>query len=146
MQYFFNTACHGALFFKLTKPQTNGGLMAEIGISVKVGAPMVPHDVEATVIDPLADMTQAKWDKVPKRERVKIRDNSSLSPQLIGLEGWRVEVVTMEDEQRKFIVGRSSGWRPVHIELLRSDSSGGVPADLEFKSVTKLKRIMTRRA
>ena len=31
-----------------------------------------------------------------------------LSPQLIGIEGWRVEVVTDYDETKRFIVGKSA--------------------------------------
>jgi hypothetical protein len=65
-------------------------------------------------------------------------DTSSLSPQLTGLEGWRVEVVTTYGETRRFYVGMSTGWQPVHLEIARRDSSGGGAADREYASVRKL--------
>jgi len=83
-------------------------------------------------------MTQAIWDKMTPREREAARDNSDLSPQLIGLEGWRVEVVTTYAKTRRFIVGKSTGWKPCHLELARRDSIGGGRADKFYKSVRKL--------
>lgn len=59
-----------------------------------------------------------------------------LSPQLVGLEGRRVEVVDEFGDKRRFYVGRSTGWIPVHLEIARRDSSGGGAADREYKSVT----------
>ena len=53
------------------------------------------------------------------------RCNADLSPQLIGLEGKRVEVVDRHEETRRFWVGKSTGWFPVHLEIARRDSSGG---------------------
>lgn len=50
---------------------------------------------------------------------------TELTTQLIGLEGRRVEVVDKWGEKRRFKVGKSTGWIPCHIELARSDSSGG---------------------
>ncbi len=40
--------------------------------------------------DELEGMTQARWNALSKGERSALVDNSQLSPQLIGLEGWRV--------------------------------------------------------
>jgi hypothetical protein len=48
-----------------------------------------------------------------------------LTPQLIGLERRRVEVIDRAGERRRFYVGRSSGWLPIHLEVARRDSSGG---------------------
>lgn len=64
-----------------------------------------------------------------------------LSPQLTGLEGWRVEAVTKYDETRRFIVGKSTGWAPCHLEIKRRDSSGGDPADREYKSVRPIEKV-----
>lgn len=86
----------------------------------------------------LEGMTQTKWDKLSNREREAARDLSGLSPQLRGLEGFRVEVKTTYGETRRFIVGRSTGWRPCHVELSRVNSSGGPGAELEYASVRKL--------
>ncbi|KAB3178557.1 hypothetical protein F9047_11585 [Escherichia coli] len=62
-----------------------------------------------------------------------------LSPQLKGLEGRRVEVVTMYGEKRRFIVGRSTGWLVTHLEIPRANSSGGMSAEKQYKSVTVIK-------
>jgi hypothetical protein len=64
-----------------------------------------------------------------------IRCDAELSPQLIGLEGKRVEVVTTYDETRRFIVGKSTGQIPIHLEVKRRDSSGGGAAESKYKSV-----------
>lgn len=49
-----------------------------------------------------------------------------LVPQLIGLEGKRVEV-RHGDEVRRFIVGKSTGWMPCHLEIKTRASTGGGP-------------------
>lgn len=57
--------------------------------------------------------------------RTKTRCYADLTPQLVGLEGRRVEVVEHNGEIRRFQVGRSMGWMPVHLELARYNSTGG---------------------
>jgi hypothetical protein len=60
----------------------------------------------------------------------------NLTPQLVGLEGKRVEVVDCYGETRRFIVGRSTGWMPCHLEIKRKDSTGGsAVTGAPFKSV-----------
>lgn len=61
-----------------------------------------------------------------------------LCPQLKGLEGRRVEVVTLRDEKRRFIVGKSTGWLVTHLEIPRRNSTGGMSAEREYKSVVVL--------
>jgi len=59
-----------------------------------------------------------------------------LTPQLKGLVGRRVEVIDCYGEKRRFIVGRSCGWMPCHLEIARRDSSGGgAVTGTPFKSV-----------
>ena len=58
-------------------------------------------------------------------QRNKLRCPAELTPQLTGLEGKRVEVVDRHGERRRFIVGKSTGWLPIHLEIARRDSSGG---------------------
>ena len=53
------------------------------------------------------------------------RSNSELSPQLIGLEGKRVEVKDCYGEVRRFKVGKSTGSIPCHLELANSRSTSG---------------------
>ncbi|QGF20900.1 hypothetical protein JT354_gp09 [Serratia phage JS26] len=61
---------------------------------------------------------------------------ANLTPQLSGLVGRRVEVIDCYGERRRFIVGRSTGWMPCHLEIARRDSSGGGPVwGTPFKSV-----------
>jgi hypothetical protein len=58
-------------------------------------------------------------------QRNKLRCPTELTPQLTGLEGRRVEVVDHHGERRCFIVGKSTGWLPIHLEIARRNSSGG---------------------
>ena len=69
------------------------------------------------------------------------RCDAELSPQLIGLEGWRVEVEPTYGGTRRFIVGKSTGWLPCHLELYRINSHGGIAAEKEYKRVTRLYRV-----
>jgi hypothetical protein len=64
-----------------------------------------------------------------------------LSPQLVGLEGHRVEVIDQWGEQRRFIVGKSTGWAPCHLEIQRRDWAGGPPASREYREVRDLGRV-----
>ena len=65
-----------------------------------------------------------------------LRCDADLTPQLIGKEGRRVEVVDRHGERRRFIVGKSCGWIPIHLEVKRRDSSGGCGVTgAPFKSV-----------
>lgn len=68
------------------------------------------------------------------------RFTCELSPQLIGLEGHRVEVQGY-GETRRFIVGKSTGWLPIHLEIARRDSSGGGAASRVYDSVRDLGRV-----
>jgi hypothetical protein len=86
-------------------------------------------------------MDQQTWSAMPEVEKAKVRDLSGLSHQLIGLEGYRVEVITTYDEKRRFIVGRSTGWKPCHLEVSRRNALGGNPAETEYKSVRTLYRV-----
>ena len=86
-------------------------------------------------------MDQATWNTLSTVQKDKVRDLGGLSPQLVGLEGWRVEVVTNYGETRRFIVGRSAGWYPCHLEVFRRSSSGGVSAEKSYQSIKKLYQV-----
>jgi len=65
-----------------------------------------------------------------------IRCNVQLTPELIGLEGKRVEIEDNTGETRRFIVGKSTGWMPVHLEIKTKRSTGGCAAyGSPFKSI-----------
>jgi hypothetical protein len=53
------------------------------------------------------------------------RCGAELTPALLGLEGKRVEVTAPDGEARRFIVGKSTGWIPCHLEIETRASNGG---------------------
>lgn len=59
---------------------------------------------------------------------------AALEPQLVGLEGKRVEV-TRNGETSRFIVGKSTGWMPIHLEIANRRSDGGPSVFGPFDSV-----------
>jgi hypothetical protein len=67
------------------------------------------------------------------------KDYSDLTKQLIGLEGKRVEAITLYGEKLRFWVGKSTGWKPIHLEVLRSNSIGGTGAHKKYQSVTVIR-------
>lgn len=89
-------------------------------------------------------MTHTEWMKLTLAQRKERQDLSGLSPQLTGLEGYRVEVVDTHGEKRRFIVSRSTGWVPCHIELNNRRSLGGMAADRHYQSVRPLYRVRER--
>ena len=67
------------------------------------------------------------------------RSKSQLTPELIGLEGKRVEVITSWGEVERFYVGKSTGFIPCHLAIKRKDSTGGCAVvGSPFKSVRVL--------
>lgn len=69
-------------------------------------------------------------------ERFGKRCEVSLTPQLVGLEGRCVEVVDKYGEKRRFQVGKSTGWMPIHLEVARrTPSGGGAVTGAPFQSV-----------
>lgn len=69
------------------------------------------------------------------------RDLSGLTYQLTGLEGHRVEVVTDSGKTRRFIVMRTDGVKPHHMEVLTRRSKGGPRASAHYKNVRVLYRV-----
>lgn len=89
----------------------------------------------------LEGMTQTKWDALSPAQKDAIRDNSGLTDQLRGLEGWRVEALDAAGETpRRFYVGKSTGWRPCHLEIARRTSSGGSPARNSYFAIRRLEK------
>ncbi|MCK9519673.1 MAG: hypothetical protein M0R74_11720 [Dehalococcoidia bacterium] len=72
-----------------------------------------------------------------KNKAIGWRSKSDLHPQLIGLEGRRVEVEDADGEVYRFKVGKSTGWIPVHLQLHNERSSDGPVVDSRpFRRVT----------
>lgn len=66
------------------------------------------------------------------------RCDYELTPQLIGLEGKNVQVIDCDGENRRFRVGRSTGWMPCHLAI-EGREDGGPSVLGPFKSVRVLK-------
>jgi hypothetical protein len=60
-----------------------------------------------------------------KNRKTGWKSKSELIPEFIGKEGERVEIVDQYGEKRRFYIGKSTGFIPCHLEILRSNSSGG---------------------
>lgn len=60
-----------------------------------------------------------------KHRQTGYRSKAELTPQLIGLEGKKVEVVDCYGEKRRFVVGKSTGWIPCHLEISTRRSPDG---------------------
>lgn len=87
----------------------------------------------------LDGMTAARWSAMTEAQRAKVRDNSAIDGHALrNWQGWRVEVVDAEGNRRRFIVGRSTGWRPCLLEIARSNSRGGSPVAATYASVKPL--------
>jgi hypothetical protein len=87
-------------------------------------------------------MDAQTWSALSREVRAQLVDNSCLTAQLVGLEGWRVEVVDRDGNKRRFIVGKSMGWRPCHLEVLTRRSLGGDPADPRgYSSVRRIEQV-----
>ena len=90
-------------------------------------------------------MDQETWDHLSECERSRRRDLSALTPALVGLEGWRVELTyafpSGQQETARGIVSRSTGWLPIHILLKRRDSRGGFGVLSCVSHVRKLYRV-----
>jgi len=68
-----------------------------------------------------------------------------LTKQLIGLEGWRVEVRDWSySKPRRFIVGISTGPMPIHLECSFYKSEGGYPAERTYASVIPIRKVWWR--
>lgn len=83
------------------------------------------------------DRAMATLDARAEYEATGRHSEAELTPQLIGLEGKRVEVVDKHGKRRRFIVGKTTGWIPCHLEIARRNSAGGTPVlGAPFRSVT----------
>ncbi len=71
-------------------------------------------------------------------QRNNLRCPADLVPQLIDLEGRRVEVVDRHGDRRRFRVGRSTGWLPCHLEIARRNVGGPSVTGAPFRSVRVL--------
>ena len=84
-------------------------------------------------------MTQGRWDRMTPEQKNVVRDLGLLVPELIGLEGWRIEARYPDGATERFYVGRSTGWMPCHIAVKTRRSCDGFqvywPAGTTFRKL-----------
>lgn len=87
--------------------------------------------------------TWDEWRALSPAQRAALTDWSGMTPELQGLEGWRVEVEDNGGTKRRFIVGVSTGWRPCHLEIATRSSTGGAPVwgAMNWRSVRKIAKV-----
>ena len=67
---------------------------------------------------------------------------TEMCPALTGLEGWRVVARRPDGSTDRFIVGRSTGWAPIHLRIAKRNSSGGLGIGHDdFVSAMRIERI-----
>ena len=86
-------------------------------------------------------MTHEQWIKLSPLERERLRE-PAMPAQLTPFLGCRVEVEDYDGETRRFIVGRSTGWKPIYLEIKTRRSSGGFGADSRgYKRIVELYKV-----
>ncbi len=85
-------------------------------------------------------MDAKTWELLSQAQKEELRDLSDLNPQLTPFFRQRVEVVTDYGETRRFLVGRSTGWKPCCLEVKTIRSFGGVAAEKHYKSVKLIRK------
>ena len=71
---------------------------------------------------------------------IGFRSKSQLNPKLIGLEGKRIEC-NLHGVKTRFIVGKSTGFIPCHLEIKTSRSSGGGSITSDPKEIHNIRVI-----
>lgn len=95
-----------------------------------------PDPENIGTLDGYKDYNRALEAAFNHAERTKQRLECELTPQLMGLERKRVEVIDCYGEKRRFIVGKSTGFIPCHLEIKTKRSlGGGAVTGSPFKSV-----------
>lgn len=101
----------------------------------------LPAPAKVGTVERYEQLAKMENDARLYNERSGYRFGCELCPQLIGLERCRVEVVDCYGERRRFWVGKSTGWIPCHLEILkRTSSGGGAVTGAPFKSVKVITR------
>ena len=76
---------------------------------------------------------------IPCTGTLRIIDRSELDPRLNPYyqSGERIEITHPDGEKTRCYVGRSTGWKPIYLEILKSNSSGGGSLYLEDTSTIR---------
>lgn len=93
-------------------------------------------DAEIGTLDTYAEYQNLLAMGQNKNHETGWRSRACLTPQLIGLERKRVEVMDCFGNKRRFWVGQSTGWMPCHLEIARRGSrEGQAVSGAPFKSI-----------
>lgn len=125
----------------------NGGYVSCLGFDVvlnrlrklsdEMNAPVKP--VERGTLEAYHEYERLTAEAGKRYRETGWRSKSELIPEFIGHEGERVEVVTSYGETERFYIGKSTGFIPVHLEIKKSNSSGGCSVSGHpFKRITFL--------
>jgi len=109
------------------------------GIGAPTDAPN-PSTLTTGTVETFDAWQRLKADAFAHHQRMRYRFTCELCPQLLNLEGTRVEVLDpFEDSKpRRFRVGRSTGWMPCHLEIESSDDGYGDAALSDYLYVRPL--------
>lgn len=72
---------------------------------------------------------------------LRVIDNKDLNPRAKRFyeSGERVEITYKDGEKTRCYIGKSTGWKPVYLEVLRRNSSGGgalyLPDDAQIRGL-----------
>lgn len=121
----------GSSLFVLSRPsgyETRGldyARRANAAVRAWAGLPKRPT---ATPAEAWASYAEAMRLGAEYADRTRTQCPADLTPSLVGLEGRRVAIHVPGAGTRRFNVGRSVGWCPVHLEIARRGCIGGRPA------------------
>lgn len=105
-------------------------------IAAWLGTPVAPHIAGTPgAYAELQRLQHLAWER---HAATGDRCPAELTPQLVGLEGRRVEVTAHDGERRTFRVGRSTGWLPCHLEISGRASGGPAVMGAPFLAVRVL--------
>lgn len=94
-------------------------------LAIELNTPVpAPASTEADLMTLYGYYTELQSKARENNEKTGWRSSAWLNPSLIGLEGKRVEVID-NGEKMRFIVGKSTGFMPCHLEIKTKRSSGG---------------------
>ena len=102
-------------------------------LAVEMGWPYVPERLGS--LKSLAQYQALVAEAQRRNVATGFRSTTELTPQLVGLEGRRVEVLDRDGETRRFRVGKSTGWIPCHLECVPDVSGGMATYGTPYKSV-----------
>lgn len=102
---------------------------------------LIPIETNKGTMQGYAEYLEAVAYAMSEHGRTGLQCPIGLNAQLIGFERKRVEVVYQDGRKERFIVGKSTGWIPCHLQLKTARSIGGegISENVVFKSVREIR-------